>query len=231
MKRKRKAKQADIESAATEERPALAILEDIKAGRLSGKDLEIPTRQQCVAYLMFEGYSIAEIARIMGINERMVSRDKRDIRQAHAVEAGPEWVAEMIGALRLGAEASIARFRQISRNKDAPIRGRLEAERLAWTVLREFAELMQRLGHLPTAPQEFRGAFLHQVSEVPPLSDTKAELERLITILKEGYADDPERLGHLMHLRQEIAHREVGEQIQMITEHIEREGDYGLSPN
>lgn len=80
-------------------RPALSLIRDIQQGTLSPKNLTSEDRQRCVLHLTSEGYSKAEIAEILQVSERTISRDRESIRQSNALQRDPALPGEMAGQL------------------------------------------------------------------------------------------------------------------------------------
>ena len=179
----------------------LSLIRGIQSGQIPPKSLSIEDRRRCVEHLTGEGYSTAEIAEILRTIERTISRDRRAIREANAVEADPAFIKEMIGRLVMEAELAIARIRRVTRHKDTSPIAKIEGERACWTIIRELVQALQRLGCLPTAPQEIRGDLTHHLAEPPAMAAIRDELQRVMEIQRREAADDDAVLESLIGIK------------------------------
>lgn len=163
---------------------ALSLIRDIKNGLVNTKNLSADDRRACVAHLTGEGASLAEIAEILQISERTVARDRRSIRESNAVEKSPSFTKEVIGRILLEADNVIARLRRATRDKETAASAKVDAELGVWSVTREFSQLLQSLGYLPSSPQEMNARLSLQIGNEPTLSGFLAEIERIQAISK-----------------------------------------------
>lgn len=158
----------------------LDLVASIQRGEIKGKTLTIEDRQACVAYLTGEGYSAAEIARVLGVADRTIARDRRAVRRSNSVHRDPALVDEMVGRLLQEADTAVSRLRRIARDRATAPATKVDAERTCWQVTRELVRLLQRLGYLPEATRTLRADVRHQHAIEPPgFEEIAEELERL----------------------------------------------------
>jgi hypothetical protein len=153
-RKKPKPSQAPTEVSPTHEEHSspITLIRELQSGALSPTVLTHETRRACVEHLTAEGYSVAEVAEFLKVSTRTVSRDLALIREVNAIEQDPALVGQFVGELMVQGRQSIARLRRITRERDCPPATRVEAERSAWTIIRELGEILQRLS-CPTAAQ------------------------------------------------------------------------------
>jgi len=160
----------------------LELIREIQGGALDPRHIRPEDRRACVVYLTSEGYAVAEIAQILRASDRTVQRDRERVRSEHALRPSPELVCELVGQLAAEAASAVQRLRRIGRDKDAPPMARVEAERSAWTVFREFVQCLQRLGYLPMAVPSVRADVTHRLGGpdgLDRIEDMRGELARL----------------------------------------------------
>lgn len=141
----------------------ISIIRELQNGSLRADALAPASRRACIEHLHVESYSAAEIAEVFKISVRTVRRDLAQIREGHAVVADSTFVARIVGELVQEAECSIGRLRRIARDRDCPHAAKVDAERAAWSVMREFVEKLQSLGYLPTAAQQIQADLTHRL--------------------------------------------------------------------
>ncbi len=174
-----------------------------------------------VEHLTSDGYSAVEIAEVLKISERTIERDRRAIRESHALVADPALVPQMVGHLVGQAELAVGRLRRIARDRDTPAAVKVEAERSCWGISRDLVASLQRLGYLPTAPQEFRGEIwtgAEVALEAPGLDELEAELARVESIVSSDTARDGSRLGALAEVRDTVARLSIRARLRQITQ-------------
>jgi hypothetical protein len=93
------------------ETATLALLRKIQTGTLDAKHIALPERRQLVAFLLSDGYSTAEMSQILKVGDRTIERDKKSIREGHAIDRDPKLVAQMMGRLVSEAELCVQRIR------------------------------------------------------------------------------------------------------------------------
>lgn len=167
---------------------ALELIRRLRQGELEPSSLSAEARRSCVECLTSEGCSVAEIAGVLKTTERTIARDRARIREANALRRDPALTDQMAGRLVTEADASIARLRRLSRDKDAPHAARVEAERACWAISRDLVASLQRLGHLPTAATVVQADL--RVEAVPPREALDEELRELELVLTRSGLND-----------------------------------------
>lgn len=141
----------------------LELIREIQAGALDPRQIGAEDRRVCVAYLTAEGYSVPEIAQILRASDRTVHRDRERVRSENALRPSESLITTLVGQLSSEAATAVQRLRRLGREKEAPLSARVEAERAAWSVFREFVQSMQRLGYLPMAVPNVRADVTHRL--------------------------------------------------------------------
>lgn len=191
------------------ERGVIALIRDLQSGSISGRSLGADDRRRCVEHLIAEGYSVVETAEILGVAERTIARDRAVIREANALQKGPEFAGEMAGHLLRQAESGVSRLRRIARERECPHATKVEAERTAWAITREMIQSLQRLGYLPEAAREVRASLHHQLgpleAEPPTFDALLAEVNELESLCLTAHPTDSALLDRLGQARRAVA--------------------------
>lgn len=173
------------------QRSVVDLLQGLRQGTITGATLSSHDRRACVAYLMAEGYSVAESAKICQTCDRTITRDRAKIREENAIQRDPSFEPQMVGGLVHDAEVAIGRLRRIARDKTVSAAVRVEAERQAWIIRCDLIKILQSLGHLPIATQHLRADLTHHVGELPDLQTIELEIREMIQVQQDfGGADD-----------------------------------------
>lgn len=202
----------------TSDRTVLALIRDLRSGAVSGNNLSTGDRQRCVEHLIAEGLSSAEIADILKVTERTVYRDKKQIRSANALHPDPGFIPERVGELVRHAESTVNRVLRLARERETPPAVRMECERVSWQVMRECTQLLQSLGYLPKAAQEFKGELTHTlVDEAPECDELQAELERLTRIAGDGASVPESARARLTLLQAKVERLTIQQETHQLT--------------
>ncbi len=140
------------------------ILKRIRERSLDPKEISIPDRRVCVAYLRLEGYTQEEIAEIFRVHRQTIVRDEKAYRTELAALVDEIEVRSYAGEL-------IALARHI---RAKALRGKDYA--LAWNIERGLLSDLQSLGYLPRSPEKHHvqvGTFLDLVQ----LASTQVDAE------------------------------------------------------
>lgn len=195
----------------------LALLRKIQSGAIDPKTIAKTDRQQLVAYLMGDGYSVADIAQILQVGERTIERDKKAIRESNAIARDPKLVEQMVGRLVGEAELTVQRIRRAVRDKGTSKAVRVDAEHRCYQIISDVVRAMQRLGYLPTAAQKVEADLTHHLGEVPDLATTQAETRRLQKICNEAGEDGTAAAQQLGLLGQQITQAKLASQVDAIS--------------
>jgi len=201
---------------------ALSVLQKVKAGELDPRNLSAESRQACVEHMGIEGYATAEMAQVLRVTERTIRRDRQAIRKAHAVEPGDEFVRETVGALVAHGEMAIDRIRRQARSRELSPMERVHAERLAWRIRDELVERLQKLGYLPTAATEVKGAFTHELTGLAPTyNEIRVQIQQLEAVVGDSKDVPPEVAGRVTQLKALLPRCQVADELESLAEGIE----------
>ena len=131
------------------ERPALAVLRDIKEGKIQGKSLSPSARRDIVGALIAQGASVPEIAHSLGISDRTIQRDLDALRREHGARINPNFVFEAIGALWLNTQTRLSKLDRIASDPSASHQDKTRAIRVSSRIENESFHRLQTLGALP----------------------------------------------------------------------------------
>lgn len=210
-----------------DDEPVLALIHQIKEGKLQAKKLSAEDRRRCVEVLRAEGYSHAEIAQILQVSERTIHRDIQQIRETHALAPDPTFPERMIGELCQQAEVSIARLRRIAREKNTSAMERAMAESFAWKVCRELFEKLQSVGYLPRVPQSVVTE-VYQHLEADPVASYEQLAEQLQELQRLGQEtgdEDPARQARCRRLLDEVNRGKLSVQVDQLDSPAPDQGD------
>lgn len=169
----------------------------IHTGQMTVRQLTVDQRRQCVADLTDQGYSARDIARLLGMEERCVRRDRADFRRAQAQPPDLRLGDEMLGEYQRLALASIQRLIRMAHDPQLPPALRLRAETAITQTYHRLLETAHRLKYL----SDGQSRLIDQRDNDPVqlnacLEDLKAEIRtighRRLELL--GASDDPDDL-------------------------------------
>lgn len=211
----------------SDSKSVISIIRDIQQGSIDATRLAIEDRRRCVEHFICEGYTVAEIAEILKVTDRTISRDKSAIRQANSIEIDPQMAAQMVGQLFIQADNCIQRIRRVTRERDTPPNVRIEGEKACWHIYNNFVHRLQSLGYLPTAIQQFQGELKHQVQSLPGYGEMHEEMARLeIIVNTQGTSEDNlTLLQDLNKLKDQVKRGSLSEQITSFEKQITTNGD------
>ena len=194
---------AVVEDRAPEGSPTIELLRRIRSGALSARTLDTPSRRGCVECLLAEGRTVSEIAAILCVSDRTVSRDKREIASANALRWDPALVPELIGELKRRAEQTRAGLLRVARDPACGHGARIKAERAAWRVDLELFKTLQSVGYIPQAPTRIEAELMH--TQGMSFDEMGADIDRVSLIYAEAKPDDGEGAARLGRARREVA--------------------------
>lgn len=186
------------------EEPVLALLQQIKDGRIAPGAIDKEARQQCIELLDAEGYTYSQMAQVLKCSEKTIARDMKDIRRRNELSPNVEFAKQLIGEMFNKAMNHHAYLMRLGRMKDASISEKMQSEFAAWKVLKELIEKLQSLGYLPQKPQELIADFSHHVSvddekSFKELSLQIAEIEKVSSEFGELAPEMKRELKELKH--------------------------------
>ena len=165
--------------AAADDRSVLDVIGEIKSGKIDARALSPVDRQACVAHLMGEGLSMAEVAKILKRNDRTITRDRKAIQERNALAHDPALPGQIAGRLLTEADLCVSHLRRIARDRETPAGARVEAQRACFQILSDMVQRLQGLGYLPSAAQRIEAELTHHDGDLPSIEALISEMERV----------------------------------------------------
>jgi DNA-binding CsgD family transcriptional regulator len=190
------------------ERSALQIIQEINSGLTNPKLLDKQGRQQCVEFLIAEGYTYPQIGQVLKVSERTVIRDVKEIRARNEMVPNIEFAKQFVGDLFHKAMNHHSFLVRLARAKDASPAEKIQAEFASWKILKELVEKLQTLGYLPSRPAEVVGTFYHQSNDS---EDNSPQTMRKMLLGIEEAARDEGLLDKDLVARIELLKARVGQ--------------------
>lgn len=182
-----------------EPKGVLATIKQIQSGVLAPNTLGVEARRRCVEHLTAEGVSVPEMANLLSVSERTISRDRAEIHKANALKQDPELAGQVAGRLMIEAERCVGRIRRVTREANAPHAVRVDGERQVYSILSQMTERLQSLGYLPEAARRVEADVAHRLEGVLTDVEIQAEITRMLgdDVVKNAKADDVKALEDL----------------------------------
>jgi len=200
---------------------SLDLLEQIQAGSLDPRCISKDDRLLVVRFLIGEGYSTAEMAKVLRVSERTVERDRKELREGNAIQHDPQLPGRFAGQLILEAEQSMQQIRKAIRGANVPPAVKADGYHRCFQIMNELCQSLQRLSYLPPATQRIEAELVHHAGELPSLDHMKAEVTRLKRIASEAISADGEVVGHLQLVQQQLEQAELATQIEGISSKLD----------
>lgn len=192
------------------ERSVLTLIQMVRDRQIAAASLCPSDRRRCVEHLSQEGYSAVEIAEVLQVSERTITRDRVQIRRRNALERDPGLAKEAVGELCDFARHSMARLRRLARDRGTPPATKVDAERAAWRTMYELTQKLQSLGYLPTAAHELKASMTHRVETPPEFQELAEEAHQLAAIMREHGAADRRLIRNVRSIGDALAGSEKG---------------------
>lgn len=202
------------------EQPILALIQDIKDGRVAPETIDKDLRQQCVEVFLGEGHNISFIAQVFNKCEKTIRRDLEEIRQRNALTPNIELAKKIIGELVTYARIHRDHLMRMARTKETSVSERAQAEYYAHRVDMELTDKLQTLGYLPLKPKTIVGDFTHtlNVSEDKALDELRLQLVEVERLALEDGGLNPEIESEIRHLRSRIEQADIEKDVVRIQE-------------
>jgi hypothetical protein len=200
------------------------LLRRIESGAIHPKGIGADDRRQLVAFLLNDGYSVAEMSQILKVADRTIERDKKAIRESNVIVRDPRLTEQMVGRLVGEAELAVQRIRKAVRDKDTSKAVRVDAEHRCYQITSDLVGTMQRLGYLPTAAQKIDADLTHHLSELPDFPAMQAEVRRLRQICDQEGEDAPEATRQLGLLKHQITRAELASRVDAVSSTMNNKG-------
>lgn len=154
------------------------VIQELGEGLRDPGDLSAAMRRMCVDHLTGEGFTNADIARVLRVSARTVTRDREAVRRDGAVAPGLTLGDELLGEFERITLSAIARLICLTRDPKTPAYARLWSEEAITRMYQRLIDTAHRLQYL--APGAAR--LQHQLDTDP------AEQERWRQRQKAGLA-------------------------------------------
>lgn len=145
-------------------------------GSIQTFELTGDERRRCVEHLIEQGLTHTEIASILRVCKRTITRDRKTLRRRAAVRPDPKLGDELLGEFEQLTQNTIARLTRLARDPEAPHMVRWRAERDLLTAYRQYIELAQRLAYIETGARRLRDQRLRDPKASTPL---EREMQRI----------------------------------------------------
>ncbi|MGE3108974.1 MAG: helix-turn-helix domain-containing protein [Vicinamibacterales bacterium] len=162
------------------------VLRDIKNGVLDTSNLTADDRRLCVAQLVGDGLSVGEIAQVLRVSTRTITRDRQAIHEQNAIEPDPRLGYLFAGRLAAEYEATSARIRRVTRDKETPPSVKIDGEYKCYDMFDRLVQRLQSTGLIPTAAQRVQSDLTHNLGDLSSMADLRNEVLRLETIEREA---------------------------------------------
>ncbi|HHT9138415.1 MAG TPA: hypothetical protein ACFYEK_14375 [Candidatus Wunengus sp. YC60] len=209
------------------EQPILALIQDIKDGRVSPETIDKELRQQCIEVFLAEGYTTSSIAQIFKKTDRTIRRDIEDIRAQNALTPNMDLAKKTIGEMVVYLHTHRAHLMRLARSKDASVAEKSQAEYLAARIGIELVARLQTLGFLPLKPQEIIADVSHYVAtdNESSFGELRTQIVEIERISKESGELTPEMTKELEVLKKRIEKAEIQDKVSNISSQTDEKGE------
>ena len=202
-----------------QEKPILSLLQNIQSGAIDPRDIKQDLRQQIVEVLLLEGTMVPQIAQILKVSDKTIRRDIADIKERNALTPSLELAKQIIGDMKMKAEAHRSHLMRLARTQDATVSEKSLAEFYAWKVSKELVEKLQSVGYLPMVPYKIDAEVYHHDEEgAQTLGELKDELTGLEKIVKQGQISDKNIEKRIEFLRMKIEKAEIVDDVEKMSQ-------------
>ena len=125
--------------------PISEVIQQIHARQVDANDLPNDVRQQCVGHLTLEGFTNSEIAQLMRICERTVTRDRNAVRHAGALVPDRTLGDQLLGELERICMSSVQRLTRLAQDTNNPPYARLWSEEAIVRIHQRLIDTAHRL--------------------------------------------------------------------------------------
>lgn len=131
--------------------PVHKLLGELRAGER--RKLSATDRARCVHLLWDEGETVPEMAQLLQVSERTITRDRNAIREQCAIEVGEPLRARLLFDLVRQAEISVSNLRRLGRDSNASIAERAAINVHIIDVVAKTVQSCASLGAFPAPPE------------------------------------------------------------------------------
>ena len=134
------------------------LIEQIHSGQLDINKLAAYVRQQCVGHLTLEGFTNSEIAQVLRISERTVSRDRAAVRRDHALAPDPLLGDQLLGEYERVSMSCVQRLVRLASDTRNPAYSRLWAEEAIVRIYQRLIDMIHKLHYFEDGKTRLEGA-------------------------------------------------------------------------
>ena len=140
-----------------------SIIQKIKDGLLSIKNVGEEDRLECVDTLRFEGCTVSQIAQALKLSERTIKRYVAILKDSHALAVDENFQRQLLGDITQRVLNSSSYLIRLSRNKDTSTQDKIHGEQAACSLLFDLVKLLQSTGDFSLRPQMIDADIHHHV--------------------------------------------------------------------
>ena len=140
-----------------------SIIQKIKDGLLSIKNVGEEDRLECVDTLRFEGCTVSQIAQALKLSERTIKRYVAILKDSHALAVDENFQKQLLGDITQRVLNSSSYLIRLSRNKETSAQDKIHSEQTACGLLFDLVKLLQSTGDFSLRPQVIDADIHHHV--------------------------------------------------------------------
>jgi hypothetical protein len=159
-----------------------AIIRAISDGVRKAQDLDPETRQDCVLALSIDGFTNEEVACLLRVSERTVTRDRKAAWKRHGLRPDRLLGDELLGEFQMHVQASLRRLSRLCNDRETAPMVRVRADEAIGRIYQRFADLVRRFSYAQDGSQRL----MEQRAEMEPPMPTRETGASYEEILQEG---------------------------------------------
>lgn len=162
------------------------LINRVIGGSIPPESVSAERRRECLAVLIEEGYTNAQLAQVFRVADRTIRRDRVELRREQGLEPSLTLGDELLGEFREQTMTSIQRLRRLTRDEKAPAIIRFRAEEAASRVYERFLKVAIERGYVRSGQPR-----LSRMAE-------EADAEHVMKRIASGSSPEEELLGPKM---------------------------------
>lgn len=140
-----------------------ALLQGLSSGEVRGRGLTHLERRACVRQLVADGFTSDQMVTLLGVSERTITRDRKEVNQELAVQPDRRLGDELLGEYQSLVRSSIGRLTRLSRDSEEPAYARMWAEEAILRSYYRFMEMARKLNYLQSGEERLQAAAAAEV--------------------------------------------------------------------
>ena len=134
------------------------LIEQIHSGQVDVDSLAPDIRQQCVGHLVLEGFRNTEIAQLMRVSERTVTRDRVAVRRDDALAPDSRLGDQLLGEFEKMTMGAVQRLTRLAGDTQNPAYARLWAEEAIVRIYQRLIDTVHRLHYFEDGKARLEGS-------------------------------------------------------------------------